>query len=850
MSASKWRVTSFNFPKSLKAVNVAILLFASNLNALSGPTCKSDCHSRDLSMAGESNAVAAFSHLAVKYFDIKVTSNSVTPTQSKWYSREEEAAAGDASTGVTVQQSSSHYVSGKRRSADVVAQVDLQSHHVQEPQDSASSHRLLASSKETKTVSSPKQLHTARKKQKSTPHHPHPSKHKRRSPPQPYQLANRKNRSFGIPPSMLKPTMHASLLTPPSPKPHSPPLPSPPSPKPHSPPLPSPPSPKSHSPPLPSPPSPKPHSPPLPSPPSPKPQPSPLPSPPSPKSQPSPLPSPPSPKPHSPPLPSPPSPKPQPSPLPSPLAPIYIPPLYPPKVLNPFNPSSLGGSPFPPPSNQFLLSNSSFIPVPSSFVGLSIEPMASAAGMLSNPQFSGLVQLLSSYNTGPFIIRWGGGTQDFLTTVLPNTTWQSMADLSNKTGAKYMIGLNLRAGPTLAVAQTSAALSIIPSSSILAFNIGNEPDLYPKLFGYPGGYWTSSTGWFKDVLDISNALEPLMMRYFGTTKLVSGPAGSWTNPSVKWSASDAAKFAAPPAPLSAYAAMFTMHYYVAAATTDGASIDTFMGLSTMTDISSRVVPWVSYSQTYNLPFRIEETNTLSLGGLAGASNVMAAALYYIDYSLTMIEAGVSGLNFHDSVCYSYSPITFPAICVTPAGGNGSIPLTGQAAGCPATCGMQAAPPTVNAPFYGMLMTQMALKDQPSILVSNMSAIIAGGGVNSISGVRLHVLSANNGQELRVVAVMKTASSALNLNLPVIGLFGTARLYLLTAPSYLATASDITLAGQQVNSDGTMNGTQVVQVVQAILSTASTGEPLSSYSFTLPYASAVLLVMPTLSGRST
>ena len=36
-------------------------------------------------------------------------------------------------------------------------------------------------------------------------------------------------------------------------------------------------------------------------------------------------------------------------------------------------------------------------------------------------------------------------------------------------------------------------------------------------------------------------------------------------------------------------------------------------------------------------FRMDEANTLSLTGLAGASNTLGAALYYVDFSMTMLQ---------------------------------------------------------------------------------------------------------------------------------------------------------------------------------------------------------------------
>ena len=52
--------------------------------------------------------------------------------------------------------------------------------------------------------------------------------------------------------------------------------------------------------------------------------------------------------------------------------------------------------------------------------------------------------------------------------------------------------------------------------------------------------------------------------------------------------------------------------------------------------------WVGWAKTYGLQFRMEETNTLSLSGLVGASDTLGAALYYIDYSLTMMQVRERG----------------------------------------------------------------------------------------------------------------------------------------------------------------------------------------------------------------
>jgi len=88
--------------------------------------------------------------------------------------------------------------------------------------------------------------------------------------------------------------------------------------------------------------------------------------------------------------------------------------------------------------------NSKSIPVPPSFLGLSHEPLTMAKHVLPTAQYTGFIRLLSSFNTGPFIIRWGGNAQDQLLEPLDDDQWKAMRDLHVSVGVRYMIGLNLK----------------------------------------------------------------------------------------------------------------------------------------------------------------------------------------------------------------------------------------------------------------------------------------------------------------------------------------------------------------------------------------------------------------------
>ena len=77
--------------------------------------------------------------------------------------------------------------------------------------------------------------------------------------------------------------------------------------------------------------------------------------------------------------------------------------------------------------------------------------------------------------------------------------------------------------PGLAVTQVTNAMRFLPPASVLAFNVGNEPDSYhykDNATLFPPDYWRE--GWFDDVASYAEALAPVLNEHFHTTKLFSG----------------------------------------------------------------------------------------------------------------------------------------------------------------------------------------------------------------------------------------------------------------------------------------------------------------------------------------
>lgn len=78
-------------------------------------------------------------------------------------------------------------------------------------------------------------------------------------------------------------------------------------------------------------------------------------------------------------------------------------------------------------------------------------------------------------------------------------------------------------------------MRILKPESVLAFNIGNEPDSYhyrDNATIFPLDYW--SKGWFEDVASYAEALDPVLTKYFGTTKLISGESMSNESRNLYW----------------------------------------------------------------------------------------------------------------------------------------------------------------------------------------------------------------------------------------------------------------------------------------------------------------------------
>ena len=154
--------------------------------------------------------------------------------------------------------------------------------------------------------------------------------------------------------------------------------------------------------------------------------------------------------------------------------------------------------------------------------------------------------------------------------------------------------------------QVTNAMRFLSPESILAFNIGNEPDSYhyrDNVTLFPSDYWRN--GWFEDVAAYAKALTPILTEHFGTTKLIAGGcestgglrfldksmfnkmllcppplyhlshAGPACANMLLWRDAQAKRFGAAE-PLGQFSSMYTSHFYTRKSTAPNVSHATFL----------------------------------------------------------------------------------------------------------------------------------------------------------------------------------------------------------------------------------------------------------------------------------
>jgi len=223
-----------------------------------------------------------------------------------------------------------------------------------------------------------------------------------------------------------------------------------------------------------------------------------------------------------------------------------------------------------------------------------------------------------------------------------------MFGFARAAGWRVILTLNLRAGIPEMGAEEAAYAATAGGGSVMAFQFGNEPDLYARNRTRDSGY-----NYDRYLEEFEVHRRALLDRLPGAVLAGPGTASTvaWVDSFVE---DNAGKIA-----------LATNHYYpLNAGAADPADVR-YAGIENMLSASmtkrttDSMKRFARVPQSLGIPFRISETNSAYPGpGKEGVTDVFASSLWAADYLFSLAEAGLTGADFHGIFSPDYySPIT-------------------------------------------------------------------------------------------------------------------------------------------------------------------------------------------------
>jgi hypothetical protein len=275
--------------------------------------------------------------------------------------------------------------------------------------------------------------------------------------------------------------------------------------------------------------------------------------------------------------------------------------------------------------------------IPADFIGLGYEVSSVAIpGVLSatNRIYVQLVRTLSHQG----VIRIGGNTSDDASyspdkqavsankgTVVNDAMIRQLGNFLQATNWKLIWGLNLGSGDERQAAAEAEAVARAANGQLLAFEIGNEPDL----FGRPAGHRPKAYGYDEYLNEF---------RRYRAAIRAKVPHAPFAGPDVASETDWVLRFAKDE---GSEIKLLTHHYYRQCA---GPTSTLDKLLSPDPKLAPELQKLRLASSIAHVPYRICEVNSFCGGGKEGVSNSFGAALWVLDYLFRLSTAGCGGVN--------------------------------------------------------------------------------------------------------------------------------------------------------------------------------------------------------------
>ena len=299
--------------------------------------------------------------------------------------------------------------------------------------------------------------------------------------------------------------------------------------------------------------------------------------------------------------------------------------------------------------------------IPTDFLGISYEKNA-----LVEPHFKSTNSVLIHLhrNLGAGTLRLGGNKVELTRwqpdapasldkatglAVIGRTTLDELYGFIKATDWKCLHGINLAGNQPEASADEAAYALKIGAASVLAFEVGNEPNLYTNHDLRKKGYDCPTY-----LPEATAAIKVIRTRNPGI--ILAGPATArrtdhWFEDAV--------------AGLKGQMEIGTSHLYALSGGSTNPTSANFPNVAnlllpaTMAKDVAMVDEHLAAAKAAGMRYRLAECNSVSNGGRTGVSDTFVSALWATDFLFSVAERGADGINFHCNLKPgSYSPISW------------------------------------------------------------------------------------------------------------------------------------------------------------------------------------------------
>jgi hypothetical protein len=433
------------------------------------------------------------------------------------------------------------------------------------------------------------------------------------------------------------------------------------------------------------------------------------------------------------------------------------------------------------PSGMLAQANVSIIPkftFRPDFLGLSMDwnfpsSVLGQASTGANQPFRTLVKNLQQYSEAPLLIRVladDSENSDVQTEVEP------LAELAQAVDVDYVLGVDMYHNDvTIAEAEASTWMSRIPSNLIKAWEIGNEPNVYPVNHARPVTYG------FADFLPQYQEWVQLVHSSAGPHFGIMGPSYGTEDPHVQkaWVAGTqtalASKVMSP--------TIVSQHAYISGPGTFPP--DYLLEPSSTLGMLSVYSAYAASAHQTGAIFRLGEMNSIYGGGMSGISNTFSAALWSIDLMFNVANVGVDGVNWHSAQGTAYQLYQFGINSSSSSATTYTVTQVGPL-------------------YYGLLVFAQMAGHGAKLLP-----------VTTTTDANVSIWATVDGTSTaHVVVINKDETATGNVTITLPG-YSTGTVRYLSAASYAAT-NGITLGGQTFDESpqGTLRGDAVTATITA------------------------------------